>query len=137
MVVVTVLVIDTSDEFSAVVKTTASSCDIVVSDSVPAVIGAVISAFGAAAFLLTSSAGTVKVAVGGGGVVVEAIVCERALVLLSATDWCLMAALVELVANRLDTALQRCPPQHRIIQLRALCASGNKFSGLKALFFFF
>jgi hypothetical protein len=42
--------------------------------------------------------------------------------------WRLEAVLVALTANRLDTALQRCPPQHRrMIQKRAPCL----FSGFK------
>jgi uncharacterized protein GlcG (DUF336 family) len=59
---------------------------------------------------VTSGGGTTAVVSRGDG--------GRVLALLRAIVGRWVAALVALTAKRLDTAVQRCPPQHRIIQLR-------------------
>jgi hypothetical protein len=45
--------------------------------------------------------------------------------LLRATVWRFVE--VAFKGNRLVAALQRCPPQHRMIQLRTLCPPAHKF----------
>jgi hypothetical protein len=125
---VDVLVVNNSVDVSVVVETT-SACAVGASDTVMVVLG-VGASVGSASFLVATSSGGAAM-VSGGSAVVAAVfggVCGRVSDLPKAIVMRLVATLVALTRIRLDAALQRCPPQHRMIQLRVLCTpAGHKF----------
>jgi hypothetical protein len=134
VVVDVLVVVNASVDVSVVVETTASACDVSVSNSNTAAVPVVGATVGGGASsctvwsVTTSADGGVTVAAGGDDSVAGLLeACGdvgRAFTLLRATVGRFFeAALVAFLTNRLDAALQRFPPQHRMIQLRAPCNS--------------
>jgi hypothetical protein len=135
-VVVIVLVVDVSVVF----ETKTSACLVVgasesITEVAALVIGATTFDVGAASSgvvcsVTTSAGGTAMVFLGSGAAAVEVMVGRgrdggSVSALLRATVWSLVAVRVALMVNRLDTAKQRCPPQHRMIRLRLICSAGH------------
>jgi hypothetical protein len=131
MLVVEVLVVDATvvvetTTSASVVGTSELRSEVVALDigTATRVVGATTLDIGSA-----SSGVTTSVTAGGGAATVVSggdfrRVC---LLLLRASVGRLEAALVAFTANRLETAVQRCPPpQHRMIQLRAFFAPAPK-----------
>jgi hypothetical protein len=120
--VVVVLVVNVS-----VVFETATSGSVVgASESVTEVVELEESA---ASLGVTTSAGGTATLVGGGATAVEAVVgnARRVFALFKATVGRSETMLVAFAYGRLDTALHRRPPQHRMIQKRTLWCSDHEF----------
>jgi hypothetical protein len=102
-------------------ETTTSECIVGASESV---IELALLDVGAASGV-TTSAGAATVAAGVGAA--AEIECGRVSALLKAAVGRIETARVTLTVSRLVTALQRRPPQHRMIQKRTFCSPAHTF----------